>query len=102
MTNFIPYVLYPDKRTSSYELLPYEVFLYELLSGTRWREETALIADSLLTPSKEIGQLRYQVGMKTQTYDLGDDNSVVYKNKGLPKVYGSNSERSVTFVPVAV
>ena len=39
--------------------------------------------------------------MKTQTYGLGDYNSVVHKIKSFPKVYKSKSESSVTLVQVA-
>ena len=40
--------------------------------------------------------------MKTQTYGLGNDNSVVHKIKSFPKVYKHNSERGVTFFQVVV
>ena len=49
--------------------------------------ETVLLADNLPTPTKEISQQRYQVGMKTQIYGLGYDNSVVYIIKDLSNVY---------------
>ena len=57
--------------------------------------------------SPDNGQLagahpHYQVGIKIQTYSLGDYNSVVHKIKGFSKVYKSKSKRGVTFVQVAV
>ena len=53
-------------------------------------------------PVEEASQPRYQVGIKTKTYGLGDYNSVVHKIKGFPKVYKNNINRGVTFVQVAV
>ena len=64
--------------------------------------DTALITDCLPAPVEEACQPRYQVGIKTQTNGLGDNNSVVHKIKGFSKVYKSNSKRGVTFFQVAV
>ena len=61
-------------------------FLWEFGGQVFKGGDTTLIMDSLPALVEEISQPRYQVVMETHMYGVGDNNSVVYKTKGFPKV----------------